>query len=354
MTARDLAIFDPAVAELTIDAILDLLTRAERAAFAADPRIDSAHIERFYQVIEQIAIVNSRGVSLSTAATACSISLSVIARQDGLAERGYAGIMTRGPGQLDPDEIGSRAGRRAVTSIGGAPLATRRGAVVLEPDVIAELLRGIAQALSGDAVIKGKSLFTSQTGSAEWIGAQVGSGVVDLVDDGSLPGAPGTIPFDGEGVPTRRTPLIEGGILRSFLHNVESGRRAGSQSTGNGTRSTFRNMPEAGATNLVLRPGARSQAELISSVQDGLYVVSTRNVGGINPTSGDYSVGASGRRIVNGELAEPVSGVTLAAPMLQLLGNIREVGADLRWISGQGGYVGAPAVLIDDVTIGGR
>jgi PmbA protein len=83
-------------------------------------------------------------------------------------------------------------------------------------------------------------------------------------------------------------------------------------------------------------------------------VVSTRNVGGINPVSGDYSVGASGRRIVNGELAEPVSGVTLAAPMLQLLANIREVGSDLRWVSGAGGYVGAPTVVVDDVTIGGR
>jgi PmbA protein len=92
----------------------------------------------------------------------------------------------------------------------------------------------------------------------------------------------------------------------------------------------------------------------VASVDEGLYVVSTRNVGGINPVSGDYSVGASGRRIVRGELAEPVSGVTLAAPMLELLANVREVGADFRWVSGTGGYVGTGSVLIDDVTIGGR
>ena len=114
------------------------------------------------------------------------------------------------------------------------------------------------------------------------------------------------MPFDGEGVPSQRTPLIEDGVLHGFLHNVESARRAGTVSTGNGTRSAFKFLPEVGETNLVLRPGTRSPEQMVGSVDEGLYVVSTRNVGGINPVSGDYSVGASGRRIVNGELAEPV------------------------------------------------
>lgn len=354
ITLDDLAIYDPAVAALTVDEIVSLLTRTERAAFATDPRIDATHIERFGQAIEQIAIVNSRGVALSTQATGCYLSLSIIARQDAIAERGYAGMVARGPSGLDPEGVGARAARRAVTPIGGSPLTTRRGTVIFEPDVIADLLRGIAQALSGDAVVKGRSLFTARDGAPEWIGQVVGSPVVSLEDNACLPGAPGTIPFDGEGVPSQRTPLIEDGVLRGFLHNVESARRAGTVSTGNGTRSAFKYLPEVGGTNLVLRPGTVSPADLIASVDDGLYVVSTRNVGGINAVSGDYSVGASGRRIVNGELAEPVSGVTLAAPMLQLLANIREVGSDLRWVSGAGGYVGAPTVVVDDVMIGGR
>jgi PmbA protein len=243
---------------------------------------------------------------------------------------------------------------RAVTSIGGAPFETRRASVVFEPEVIAELLRGIAQALAGDAIVKGRSLFAARSDGPPWIGARIGSSVVTLEDDGALPGAPGSMPFDGEGVPTQRTPLIEAGTLRGFLYNCESARRAGASSTGNGVRPSYRSIPEVGHTNLVLRPGERAPTALVASVDEGLYVVATRNVGGINPVSGDYSVGASGRRIVNGELAEPVSGVTLAAPMLELLANVREVGSDLRWMSGQGGFVGAPTVVIDDVTIGGR
>jgi PmbA protein len=350
----DLATFDPALLELSVDDVLGLLTRAERAAFAADPRIDAAHIERFGQLSERVVVVNSRGVSASTAATLCWLSLSVIAREGDDAQRGYAGLVGRGPSALDPEAIGARAARRAVTPLGGSPLPTRRASVIFEPDVIAELVRGLAQALSGDAVVKGRSLFARRADGPAWLGSRVGSAAVELVDDGALPGAPGTQPFDGEGVPTRRTPLIENGVLRGLLHNCESARLAGTRSTGNGVRVSYRGPPEVSGTNLVLRPGERAPAALVASVDEGLYVVSTRNVGGINPVSGDYSVGASGRRIVQGELAEPVSGVTLAAPMLELLANVREVGSDLRWVSGSGGYVGSGSVLIDDVTIGGR
>ncbi len=350
----DLAVYDPALLELSLDDVLDLLTRAERAAFAADARVDAAHIERFGQASEQVVVVNSRGVSASTVSTLCWLSLSMIAREGDDAQRGYANMVGRGPGAIDPDSIGYRAARRAVTPIGGSPLTTRRASVVFEPDVIAELIRGLAQALSGDAVVKGRSLFAPRTDGSAWVGSTVGSAAVDLVDNGALPGAPGSAPFDGEGVPTRRTPLVEGGVLRGFLHNCESARRAGTVSTGNGIRGSYRALPEVGATNLLLRPGERAPAALVASVDEGLFVVSTRNVGGINSVSGDYSVGASGRRIAKGELAEPVSGVTLAAPMLELLANIREVGSDLRWVSGTGGYVGSGTVLVDDVTIGGR
>lgn len=350
ISPADLAIFDPAVSELSIDAVLDLLTRTERAALATDSRIDAAHIERFGQTVGQVALVNSRGIAVSASSTSCYISLSMIAREGDVAERGFAGMVAHGPRHLDPETVGERAARRAVTAIGGKPLTTRRGTVVFEPEVIAEFLRGLSQALSGDAVVRGRSLFT---GGAERFGSAVAASIVNLRDDGTLPGAPGTFPFDGEGAPAASTSLIEGGILRGFLHNAESARRAGAATTGNGMRASYRGLPEVGVTNLVLHPGERAPAALIASVDDGLYVVSTRNVGGINPVSGDYSVGASGRRIVRGELAEPVSGVTLAAPMLELLGNIREIGSDFRWTSGQGGYVGTPTVVVDDMSIGG-
>lgn len=349
----DLAIYDPTLDDLPLNAALELIRRTEQAAYATDSRVDGTHIARFGQSVDHIAIVSSRGVSGRYSTSSCYVSLSVIAREGGEAQRGHSSMTAHTPGGLDTESVGARAGQRATMLLGAAPMTTRRASVIFEPDVIAEMLRTLAQALSGDAVARGRSLFAARDGAPGWIGSLIGSPVVDLVDDGSLPGAPSSAPFDGEGVPTQRTPLIEGGVLRGFLHNAESAGRSGATSTGNGVRTSHRVMPEVGQTNLVLEPGTRPLAALIGEIEDGLYVVTTRNVGGINPVSGDYSVGASGRRIVRGELGEPVSGVTVAAPILDLLRNIREVGSDPRWVSGQTGYCGVPSVLIDDVTIGG-
>jgi PmbA protein len=354
LTSADLGIYDPLLSSLSVEEMTDLVVRAERASRHVDSRVVGTHIARFGLVVERIAVVNSRGVSASFEATTCYLSLSVIARDDTDAQRGFSSTAGRLLTTIDPEDIGERAGRRALAALGGTVMPTRRTSVVLDPDVVAELLRGLAQALAGDAVFRGRSLFAERPAEPPHIGRTVASAAVDLVDDGRLPGAPSTMPCDGEGVPTQQTPLIADGVLRGFLHNSESAARMGAVSTGNGVRVSYRSLPEVGPTNLVLRPGERAPSALIGSVDDGLYVIGTRNVGGINPVSGDYSVGASGRRIVRGELAEPITGVTLAAPMLDLLKNVQEVGSDLRWVSGQGGMVGAPTVLIDDVTIGGR
>ena len=351
---HDLGIYDPRLAQASVAELIELVVRAERAAREADPRVTGTHLARLGRVIERVAVVNSRGVAAMFEATSCYISLSVIVRDDVDAQRGYASVIERRLDALDPEHVGQRAARRGLAPLGGTVLPTGRTSVVMEPDVVAELLRGLTQALSGDAVVKGRSLFADRPGQPSLVGTTVGSTAVDLVDDGRLPGAPGTQPCDGEGVPTQQTPLIEHGILSGFLHNTESARRAGTRSTGNGMRGTYRVLPDVAPTNLILKPGLRAPAALVASVDDGLYVVATRNVGGINPISGDYSVGASGRRIVRGEIGEPVTGVTLAAPMLELLSNLREAGSDLRWVSGQGGIVGAPTVRIDDVMVGGK
>lgn len=350
----DFGIYDARLAELSVGAMIDLVVRAERASKAVDARVEATHLARFGLVVERVAVVNSRGISASFEATTCYLSLSVIARDGSDAERGYGGSTSRYLSAIDPEEIGQRAGRRALASLGGSVLPTRRASVVMEPEVVAELLRGLTQALSGDAIVKGRSLFAARPGEPSPIGTSIAAPIVTLTDDGRLPGAPATVPVDGEGVPSCQTPLIEDGVLRGFLHNTESAARAGAASTGNGTRGSYRGLPEVGPTNVVLRPGQRPPAEIVAGIEDGLYVVSTRNVGGINAVSGDYSVGASGRRIVRGELAEPISGVTLAAPMLELMSNVSEIGSDARWLSGQNGMVSAPTVRIDDVTIGGR
>jgi PmbA protein len=218
--------------------------------------------------------------------------------------------------------------------------------VLLEPRVAAEWLSQLVNALSGEAVLKGRSMFAAR------LGRQLGSELVTLVDDSGLPGGLGSAPFDGEGVPGGRTVLIEGGVLRGFLHNTFTARRAGAASTGNAVRASYRSTPEVGATNFSLEAPSTSCGRLIQEVERGLLVLATRNVGGINPINGDYSVGASGVWIERGEEAGPVSGVTIAANMLDMLAGLAAAGDDLRWIPGPAA-IGVPTLRIEGMTIAG-
>ncbi len=344
---KELGIFDSALSAYPLEWKVDLLRRLETAARQADTRVHSTDLARYSDSIRTNAVVNSRGISTSYQATSCYATLVVIARHDGEAQRGHAVTAGRGPTELEAEETGRRAARRATAALGGTIMPTQRASVVMEPEVAAELLRGLTQALSAEAVLKGRSFLVGREGQ------RVSSPLITLVDDGSLPRAYATAPVDGEGVPTQRTELLQGGVLGGLLHSAYTARRAGASPTGNGLRPTHRVLPEVGPSNLLLEPGPLSADGLIAGVESGLLVVTTRNVGGINPVSGDYSVGASGRWIERGEVAGPVSGVTIAAPMLEMLANLSAIASDVRWIPGLGA-VAAPSVRIDDVTIGGR
>ena len=346
-SAADLRIFDPGLADFPAEDKIELLRRLEDEVRAADARVQDVDLARYADSSGTYTVVSSRGIATSYPASGCYAMVIPIARDGGEAQRGYAVTAGHGPADLDVGEAARRAARRATTPLGGRPVPTQRASVVLEPEVVAELLRGLGQALSGEAVLKGRSVLVGRERT------RIGSAAVALIDDGSLPGGYATAPVDGEGVPAERTVLVEGGVLRGLLHNTYTARRAGVRSTGNGVRGSYRSLPEVGPTNLQLEPGPHSPEALIAGVERGLYVVATRNVGGINPISGDYSVGASGRWIERGELAGPVSGVTIAAPILEMVANLSAVGSDLRWVPGQGA-IGAPTVRIDGVTIGGR
>jgi PmbA protein len=216
----------------------------------------------------------------------------------------------------------------------------------MEPEVAAELLGNVVSALSADAALKGRSMFLGKEGQA------VAASAVTLVDQGDRRGGLGSMPFDGEGVPTGRTELLRAGTLSGWLHNTYTARRMGAQSTGNAVRPSFRGVPGVGPTNLWLEPGPQTPEELLKGVQRGLHVVLSKNVGGINPVNGDYSVGASGVWIEDGAIAHPVSQVTIAGNMLEMLRNVAAIGSDLRWIP-SGGVIGTPTLHFADMTVAG-
>jgi PmbA protein len=238
--------------------------------------------------------------------------------------------------------VGRRAAERALRRLGAVKVETRRVPVVFEPRTARTLLSNLFEAVSGDSIYRQASFLAGK------LGERVAAANVTVVDDGLMPGGFGTSPFDDEGVPTRRTPVVENGVLRSYLLNTYTARKLGLATTGNASRS-LAGVPGIGPGNFYLEPGVHSPQEILASVRDGFLVTELMGFG-VNLVTGDYSRGAAGLWIRNGEPAFPVHEVTIAGNLSRMLQDIEMIGSDLEFR----GAIAAPALKIAEMTVGGR
>jgi PmbA protein len=296
----------------------------ERAVRAGDPRIRSVESAEWGDAAVESAVVTSTGIRVSARRTACYLSAYAVAGESTDTQTGGGYSVGRSPGDLDLDKASRDAVRRATRLLGAVKPKSAHLTVVLEPEITATLLGVIGGTLDGEAVLKGRSLF------ADRVGELVSVGGFTLVDDPTDSDAYGATRFDAEGLATRRNLLIEDGMLRKFLYNTYSARRAGTASTASAVRAGFKSAPGTGARALMVVPGTQSPAEILAQVGDGLLVQSVSGVhSGVNPISGDFSVGAEGVLIRGGELAGPVREFTIASTIQRMLTGIVAVGNDL-------------------------
>jgi PmbA protein len=332
----------------TMDRRVELALAVERAARERSALISNVEDTVYADSAGRIALANSAGFRGSYEESQCYAYAYAFAGQGDDLMTGMAVGVARGPESLDPEAIGSEAADRAVSLHGARQPESRRCPVVLDPYVAASFASVIGGTLSADAVQRGRSLFAGKQGE------QIADRRLRLVDDGLAPDGLGTAPFDGEGIAQQCTPLIEDGMLRDYLFDTYTGRRGQHPSTGNGTRGSYRTPPSVGPTNLIVEPGDADEAELLAAAGDGFYVMSVSGLhSGVNPISGTFSVGATGRMIHGGELAEPVREVTIASDLVSMLNAVGAIGSEARWVP-FGGSVKVPAVLIGDMAIGGR
>jgi PmbA protein len=320
----------------------------ERATRAVDRKVRAVEEAVYSDSDTRIAIANSTGVSGMYRRTDAWCYSVAIATDGDDTEVGFEFDLGRGIGALDADRVAQRAAERALGVLGADKIPSARMPVVFDPYTAAQFVGVIAQALTGEAVQKGRSLFAGRMGD------RVAGSSLTLVDDGRLEGAPGSAPWDAEGVPTQRTPVISGGVLSSFLYDVTSGRREGRNSTGNASRAGFKSPPHPSPSNLAFEPTGQTREEVMRKAGRALLVQDFHGVhSGANPISGDFSVGATGRLLEGGEPAEPVKEITIAAPMMEVLNAIEAVADDRRWLPFGGSYGGA-TTLVAEMTIGGR
>jgi PmbA protein len=341
------ALTSPEFGQWTTERKVELALAVERAARERDSLITNVEDTIYADGEARVALANSNGFVSSYEQTQCYAYAYAFAGQGSDLMTGLGVGTGRGPESLEPDAIGQEAADRALALYGARQPKSRRCAVVLDPYVAASFVSIIGGTLSARAVQRGRSLFAGKEGE------QIADEAVRLVDDGLEPEGLATAPFDGEGVPQQSTVLIEGGRLQTFLFDHYTADVAGRRSTGNGNRGSYRTPPSVGATNLVLAPGATATEELVRQAGDGLYVMDVSGLhSGVNPASGTFSVGASGRLIEAGELGTPVREVTIASDLVSMLTAVRAVGAHARWLP-FGGSVKAPPLLIGEMAVGG-
>ncbi len=327
---------------------IDWARRAEAAALAADPRITNSDGGSFDAATGRKVQANSRGFLGSYRSSYAGVSAAPLAVDtNGQMQRdGWWSSARRLADIESPESVGKEAARRTVRRLGARRVPTQRVPIVFAPEVARSLIGSVFDAASGDSIWRHASFLAGK------LGEQIAAPTLTIVDDNTmlLPtgvGGFGTSPFDGEGLPTRRTIVVEGGVLRNYMLNTYTARKLGMKSTHNASRG-LAGTPGIGCGNLYLEPGTLTPEEIIASVPAGLYVTSLMGFG-TNIVTGDYSRGAAGLWIENGQLTHAVEEVTIAGNLAEMLSNVTAIGSDLVFR----GSVASPTLRIDGMTIAG-
>jgi PmbA protein len=326
-SAADLDLWRPS--EWSSDHKVAVALELERLVRGGDSRVRQVSSADYGDASVEIGLASTTGIRATSRRTSAYVSVTGIAGEGADSQTGTGFSVGRRPEDLDPERAARDAVERATRMLGATKASSMRCDVVLDPRVVSTLLAVVAGTLSGEAVVKGRSFFAGR------LGEEVAAPGVTLVDDPTDERAYGASAHDAEGLACRRNALVDAGVLRAFVYDTVSARRAGTVSTGSAVRGGYASTPGAGCRAVVLEPGTMSAGEVLEAVGDGFYVQSVTGVhSGVNPISGDLSVGAEGLMIHGGELAEPVREVTVASTLQRMLQSVLHVGGDLEWLPG--------------------
>src|SRR5437762_736717 len=340
----DLDLYSADVYSLPGEERISYARRAEKAALDSDPRIKNSEGGSFDAATGHKILANSHGFVGEYQRSYCSVAAVPIAQdENGAMQRDYWYSVARSLDRLEsPEHVGKVAAQRALRRLGARKVKTQHAPVIFDPLVATSILEHIFEGVNGDSVYRGASFLAGK------LGQKIAAPGVTVIDDGPIIGGFGTSPFDSEGIPTRRTVVIEGGVLASYLLNTYTAKKLGLQTTANASRG-LAGTPGIGPGNYFLQPGPKTPQQLIADVQQGLYVTEFLGMG-VNLVTGDYSRGASGLRISGGELTYLVEEITVAGNLKEMFMNISEVANDLEFRSS----VASPTIRIDGLTMGGE
>lgn len=336
-------LYDPAIDKVPMEKKIKLLKTLEKLAMK-DSRITKSAGAGYREGDGEVFLANSSGVAKSYKSAACSFGISVVAEKGDQKSSGGEYCSRRFWADLKPaEEIGAAAARKAYELLDAKPVKTQKAAVIFDPDVAYAMLGGILQAVDGERVLQGASFLGGK------LDQKIASGLLSLVDDGTMAKGLSSAPFDGEGVPTQKRTIVDKGVLKGFMYNTIVAKRAGVKSTGNASRGGYSSIPRIGPHAFYMAAGGQKPEDIIKATKTGLWLKEVTGYG-INPVNGNFSGGASGLWIEDGKVAFPVKGLTIAGTAEEMLNGIDMVGSDLDLNRG----ITAPTFRIALLQIGGE
>ncbi|MBI5847815.1 MAG: TldD/PmbA family protein [Nitrospirae bacterium] len=338
-------IFDAAIRDLKEDDAISMTMQIERAAYNADHRIKRVRKPSTSFTVAETIIASSLGVKAQYQSTSCSAQLTAIAESGKESQTGWDYMGSRFLKEISFEDVGRTAAGSAIRLLGSRKIQCGKTTVILDHSVANDFLGIFASSLSSDAVQKGRSLL------ADRLNTLVISPKISIIDSGLLPGRLGSKPLDDEGVATQSKPLIQQGMLQSYLFNTYTARKGNTVSTGNAVRGSHASLPSVGVTNLYLEPATAADRiaakDLFRTMGRGLYVVDAMGIHMVNPISGDFSIGVTGLWIEQGEVAFPVKEALISGNLLDFFRKVSAVGDDMKFY----GSLGSPSLLIPDIDV---
>ncbi len=344
---QEMDIYNEEFVKTEIEDKIDLLVEMERAALNYSPRIESVVGVSYGDEITAVTIANSKGINKSYKSNTCYAYLYVIAADQEDKQTASALCYGRSLEDLTSVRTGEEAAKNAIKLLGGRQVESQAAPVVVTAEVGSMFMYILANALTAESVQKGRSLFVNK------LNQTVASSKVNIIDDGTLEDGLATAPCDSEGFPSSRTEVIKEGVLNNYLYDSYTANKDGVESTGNAQRGSYRGIPGVAPTNFYLDAGDKRIEEIITGIENGFYVHKVTGLfSGANPISGDFSVGATGQWIKDGQIKGAVREVTIAGNLIDLLKNIEELGNDLKFNPMIGSF-GSPSFKIKELAISG-
>lgn len=336
-------LYDPELAQVSEEEKVARALELERLVLAVDPRVKRVRKCSYGESVYETLVRNSLGLEAAYRGSYVTASVSTVAEENGDAQTGWDFGFSHAFNGLDLEQVALNAGGKAVSLLGARTIPTMRCQAVLDNHVAADLVDVLSTSFLAENVHKGKSLMAGRVGEA------VFSPIVSLRDNGLLLGGMGSAPVDGEGVPQQDTALVTAGVLQGFLYDSYWGKKFGVASTGNSDRGGVKASPRVGVTNIYIEPGEAKAETLLSGIGRGVLITDVMGMHTANRVSGDFSVGAAGFYVEDGEIRHPVKGIAFAGNLLDLFGKVDLVGSDLRFF----GSAGAPSLRVREIEVSG-